>query len=96
MVTSSIHRLVSVKSLANFSFELHQNYPNPFNPITNISYILPSESNVTLTVFNTIGEAVDVLVNEVQQEGKYDAVWNAENYPSGVFFYTIDVVPVKW
>jgi len=88
-------QIIAVKSLVNLSFELHQNYPNPFNPITNISYILPSEANVTLTVFNTIGEAVAVLVNEVQQEGKYEAVWNAENYPSGVFFYTIDVVPVS-
>jgi hypothetical protein len=50
---------------------------------------------VNLTVFNAIGEAVDILVNERQPEGKYDIVWNAEDYPSGVFFYTIDVIPVN-
>jgi hypothetical protein len=88
-------QIVTINSLTNLSFELNQNYPNPFNPITNISYILPSESNVNLTVFNAIGEAVDILVNERQPEGKYDIVWNAEDYPSGVFFYTIDVIPVN-
>ena len=44
-------QIISVNSLANLSFELHQNYPNPFNPITNISYILPSESNVNSDCF---------------------------------------------
>jgi len=88
-------QIVSVNSLTNLSFELKQNYPNPFNPITNISYTLPSESKVTLTIYNSLGETIGTLVNELQQEGKYEAVWNAEEYPSGVFFYTIDVVPVN-
>ena len=83
-------KIVEVNSLLNLSYELKQNYPNPFNPITNITYILPSSSQVKLTVFNSVGETAEVLVNEIQSEGKYDIVWNAESYPSGVYFYKLD------
>jgi hypothetical protein len=76
--------------LINLSFELRQNYPNPFNPITNITYLLPSESYVKLTIINSIGETVELLVNEIQSEGKYDIVWNAESYPSGVYFFKLE------
>ena len=81
--------IVEVQSIATLSFELRQNYPNPFNPRTRITYELPAESKVTLTIFNSIGEAVEVLVNELQSEGKYETVWNAESYPSGVYFYKL-------
>jgi len=79
---------------ADLSFKLDQNYPNPFNPITKISYILPEESSVTLTVYNTLGEIVEVLVSEVQSAKSYEAVWNASVHPSGVYFYSIEVSPV--
>jgi photosystem II stability/assembly factor-like uncharacterized protein len=83
-------KIVEVSSLINLSFELRQNYPNPFNPITNITYLLPSESYVKLTIINSIGETVELLVNEIQSEGKYDIVWNAESYPSGVYFFKLE------
>jgi hypothetical protein len=41
-------------------------------------------------LFNSLGQAVDVLVNSVQSAGKYEAVWNAEKYPSGVYFYKLE------
>ena len=83
--------IVEVQSLLNLSYQLHQNYPNPFNPITNISFILPSEGNVSLTIYNSLGEVVEILINEHQKEGKYDIVWNAESYPSGVYYYRLNV-----
>ncbi len=83
-------KIVEVNSLLNLSYELRQNYPNPFNPITNITYILPSSSQVKLTVFNSVGETVELLINEAQSEGKYDVVWNAASYPSGVYFYKLE------
>jgi len=83
-----------VSFTADLSFKLEQNYPNPFNPITKISYVLPEESNVTLTIYNTLGEVVELLVNEVQTANGYEAVWNASANPSGVYFYTIEVSPV--
>ena len=81
--------VVEVEWRAFNSYLLEQNYPNPFNPSTRITYELPAESKLTLTIFNCIGEAVEVLVNELQSEGKYETVWNAESYPSGVYFYKL-------
>ncbi len=76
-------------------YVLNQNYPNPFNPITNISYTLPAESQVKLSVYNPLGELVETIVNEQQSAGKYDAVWNAGNHPSGVYIYTLDAVSLN-
>ena len=68
------------------SFELNQNYPNPFNPSTTISYSLPKTTNVSLRIFNTLGQEVVVLVNEQRSPGYYQVQWNA-NVPSGIYFY---------
>jgi len=87
--------IVEVEVLGNLSYELAQNYPNPFNPITNISYSLPTESQIKLSINNTLGELVETIVNEKQSAGKYDAVWNAGNHPSGVYIYTLDAVSVN-
>ena len=73
-------------------FSLEQNYPNPFNPITNISYSLPTESQVKLSIYNTLGELVETIVNKKQNAGKYEAVWNARNYSSGIYIYSLDAV----
>jgi len=75
-------------------FTLHQNYPNPFNPSTTINYTVPSESRVTLEVYNVLGEHVKTLVNSVQQPNKYSVVWNStDSYDnavsSGVYFYKL-------
>ena len=87
--------IVEVEVLGNVAYELAQNYPNPFNPITNISYTLPTESQVKLFVYNPLGELVAIIVNEKQSAGKYDAVWNGGNHPSGVYIYTLDAVSLN-
>ncbi|MBN1984540.1 MAG: T9SS type A sorting domain-containing protein [Chitinivibrionales bacterium] len=71
------------------SFALQQNYPNPFNPMTNISYDLPEESNVTIRIYDMTGKEVATLVNGSQAAGTHTAVWNANEIPSGVYFYQI-------
>jgi len=68
------------------SFGLNQNYPNPFNPVTTIKYELPRESKTTLKVFNALGQEIATLVDEQKQPGRYEVQWNAENFPSGVYF----------
>ena len=87
--------IIEIEVLGNVSYELAQNYPNPFNPITKISYTLPVESQVKLSIYNPLGELVETLINEKQGAGKYDAVWNAANHPSGVYIYTLDAVSVN-
>jgi parallel beta-helix repeat protein len=74
------------------SFTLNQNYPNPFNPTTNITYQIPAEGQVSVRVFNSIGQEVAVLVNnQVQTAGTYQLEWNALNVSSGIYFYRIEV-----
>lgn len=74
------------------AIELIQNYPNPFNPVTNIEYVLPKESFVNLTVCNSLGEKIAVLVDEYQRSGKYKVQFSTSelnNAPSGVYFYSL-------
>jgi len=71
------------------NFKLEQNYPNPFNPTTTISFSIPVEGNVSLKIFNVIGQEVDELVNEKLIAGIYSFQWNAENHSSGVYFYKL-------
>jgi Ca-activated chloride channel family protein len=79
-------------------FTLEQNYPNPFNPATTISYSLPKNNgtyNVTLKIYNSLGELIKVLVNTSQAHGTYKVVWNGKDInghdaPSGIYFYTLE------
>jgi hypothetical protein len=75
-------------------YYISQNYPNPFNPITRIEYSLPVESNVKITIHNSIGEAVEVLTSELQLPGSYEVTWNATDRSSGIYFYTFELTPL--
>ena len=68
---------------------LYQNFPNPFNSITQIKYSIPKSSQVSLKIFNTLGEEIETLVNEEKPVGTYEVNWNAVNLPSGVYFYRL-------
>jgi hypothetical protein len=72
-----------------FDFYLKQNFPNPFNPSTKIKYSIPQSSQVSLKIFNTIGEEIATLCNEEKPAGTYELIWNAANLPSGVYFYQL-------
>lgn len=75
---------------------LSQNYPNPFNPSTTIRYELPATVHVRLSVFNVLGQLVDVLVEGVQAAGTYQVAWSGENkwgmkVGSGIYVYRLEV-----
>ena len=76
-------------------FSLEQNYPNPFNPTTTIQFNLPTASNVTLKIFNLLGQEVaTVLNNQDLEEGSQDIQFNATNFASGVYLYRITATSV--
>ncbi len=70
------------------AFVLQQNYPNPFNPSTVIRYQLPKEENVSLAVFNTLGQRVAALVDEKKKAGMYEVEWRPQ-LSSGVYYYRL-------
>jgi uncharacterized delta-60 repeat protein len=77
------------KNLTATDFSLEQNYPNPFNPSTNIRYSIVNGTNVRLSVYDITGKEVVVLVDEAQQKGTYEILFNASALSSGVYFYKL-------
>jgi hypothetical protein len=87
--TVSYSKVVNVDFNSPTDFKLNQNYPNPFNPSTTISFSIPRAANVSLTVFNQIGEKIDELVNRGLEAGSYDYTWDASKQSSGIYFYEL-------
>ena len=70
-------------------FSLSQNFPDPFNPVTTIRYTLPMPATVRVTIYNMLGQEVDVLVDGRETAGEKNIAWNAGGVASGVYFYRI-------
>jgi len=70
-------------------FILYQNCPNPFNPSTNIKYSIPADGVVTLKVYDLLGKEVTTLVNDYQQAGTFDVVFDGSSLASGVYYYQL-------
>lgn len=75
-------------------FGLSQNYPNPFNPETQIRYYLSGQTDVSLNIYNLLGEKVFTLYEGIQPEGVYTVQWNGRdeagrNLASGIYFYRL-------
>jgi hypothetical protein len=75
-------------------FALSNNYPNPFNPTTNINYQLAEDAQVTLKIYNMLGQEVKTIISEAQEAGYYTAKWDGNNdfgarVSSGVYIYSL-------
>ena len=68
-------------------FSLSQNYPNPFNPTTSIEYSVSSSGNVSIKVYNMLGQEVMTLVNEMKSPGIYNVMMDGSRLASGVYIY---------
>lgn len=91
--TIGIHQISS--EVPN-TFSLHQNYPNPFNPETKIKFEITSNfrgqtSDVKLIVYNSLGEEINVLLNNELVPGSYEVTFDGNNLTSGVYFYKLEV-----
>ena len=71
-------------------YNLYQSYPNPFNPSTKIEFSIPEDvNNVTLTIYNALGQRVAELVNSKMEAGKYSYEWNASEVATGLYIYEL-------
>ena len=75
-----------------YEFRLYQNYPNPFNPVSNIKFDIPVQTScwdVSLIIYDILGNEIAVLVNSYLTPGTYEYSWDASYFPSGVYFYKL-------
>lgn len=92
VLQKSLSTLTGVEPLYDVvatSFVLEQNYPNPFNPTTSIRFTLPEAGDVTLKIYDIVGNEVTTLHKGHLAAGSYNFTWNASNLASGVYFYKI-------
>jgi len=80
-----------VSSINSDYYKLYQNFPNPFNPVTKLSYKIDVKGHVTLRVYNLVGQVVRVMVNEVQEPGKYEVKFDASDLSTGVYLYKLQI-----
>ncbi len=94
----SIAKVTDIKNDLNSipaTYTLSQNYPNPFNPTTIIRYGIPQNADVTLSIYNMLGQKIKTLVSEQKNAGTYSVQWNGDNefgqkVSSGAYIYRIN------
>ncbi len=91
---SDYSNIIEVELGLPSEYTLNQNYPNPFNPSTRISFTLPTDSKVLITVYNMLGEEVITLLNKNLSAGNHQIDFNAANLSGGVYIYTINATGV--
>lgn len=68
------------------------NFPNPFNPVTKINYNIPVESNVSITVYSSVGQLIKTILNENKSLDTHILEFDGSGLPSGVYFYKFEAI----
>lgn len=89
--TQTVLNVEEVGGLPN-DFKLEQNYPNPFNPTTDVLFSIKNSSNVTISVYNVLGQLVNTLVDEQMNAGNYSVKWDASNLANGIYYIKMKTV----
>jgi aminopeptidase N len=89
--TAVTQKVLSIKNepVTATDYSLRQNFPNPFNPATTIEFVVPGTGHVQLQIFDNIGREVETVLNQTMAQGVYSIVWNAAQYPSGMYYYRL-------
>ena len=94
--TGSIISSTENENQNNFTFNIEQNYPNPFNPSTTINFTIPKPSNAigmksqtSLKIYDVLGNEIATLLSKELPAGEYKIIFNADEHPSGVYFYEL-------
>ncbi len=80
---------ISELELSTDGFILQQNYPNPFNPVTEIKFYLPVKSNITIKVYDILGNEISVLAKGESEVGDHFVLFDGKSLPSGIYIYTL-------
>ena len=85
---------LELEAVVPASFTLNQNFPNPFNPVTTLTYGLPNENHVTLTIYDLNGKEINQIINIDQSAGHHSVLWNSTDrigmpVSAGIYFYQI-------
>jgi hypothetical protein len=93
----NISELTAIKSETENPerFELQQNYPNPFNSATTIKFSITENSSVRIKIYDITGKEISTLINQYLSEGIYTIKYDAENLPSGIYFYSLEAGGMK-
>jgi len=91
VVAASIDSYIDTQVSVPSQFEVSNAYPNPFNPSTNLFVELSSDSNVSIAVYNLMGQLVQVLSEGQMSAGLHSFTWDAKAVPSGVYFINTEV-----
>ncbi len=78
--------IINKSEILNKDYYIIENYPNPFNPETKIKFDLPGKSDVSIDIFSSDGKKILELVNSAFSAGVHTVVWNAQSFPSGIYF----------
>jgi len=89
-ITIVIADVVSVDAtFVPTEYKLHPPYPNPFNPDVNITVDVPEEADTRIAILNLRGQEIVVLEKGHLMPGRYHQVWQAQTYPSGLYFVRV-------